>query len=80
MQMATSIKDSGKMAWQMDKEPSVIRKEVCMKVLGKRISNMERALSIGTIIRSSIKVTLLTERRLEWVSSPVKEVSIRENS
>lgn len=77
--METFIKDSGRMAWQMDKEPFVIPREVCMKDFGRRTSSMERALSIGTITRSSIKVTLLTERKLVWVSSHVRVASIKES-
>ena len=75
--MEIFIKVNGKMGWLMELELFVILREVSMKENGLKISNMERELNIGIIIRLSMKEISLKVKKQEKVNSNVKEVRIQ---
>lgn len=75
--MEIFIKVNGKMEWLMELELFVILKEVSMMENGLKISNMERELNIGIIIRLSMKEISLKVKKQEKVNSNVKEVRIQ---
>ena len=53
--MVTYIKECGRMAKLMVMEYLLILMEVCIRVNGKMINNMEKELNFGIIIESGIK-------------------------
>ena len=75
--MEIFIKVNGKMEWLMELELFAILREVSMKENGLKISNMERELNIGIIIRLSMKEISLKVKKQEKVNSNVKEVRIQ---
>lgn len=78
--MEISIKVNGKMEWPMELELFVILKVVSMKENGLKISNMERELNIGIIIRLSMMEISLKVKKQEKGNSNVKEILIQEIS
>jgi hypothetical protein len=75
--MEIFIKVNGKMGWLMELELFVILREVSMMENGLKISNMERELNIGIIIRLSMKEISLKVKKQEKVNLNVKEVRIQ---
>jgi hypothetical protein len=66
------------MVWHMEQEHSVILKEVFMKENGSKTSSMEKGLSTGTIIKSSMKEILLRGKKQVKENLNVKVVPIPE--
>lgn len=72
--MEISIKGNGKMEWLTEQEHSVILRVVFMKENGLKTNSMEKELSTGIIIKSSMKEISLKVKKQVKVNSNVKEV------
>ena len=66
------------MVWHMVQEHSVILKEVFMKENGSKTSSMEKGLSTGIIIKSSMREILLRGKKQVKENLNVKVVPIPE--
>jgi len=76
--MATSTKESGKMAKPTATVYLLTLMEACMRESGSMTSSMDMAQNRGTTTRSNIQVTFKTARNLAVDALNLKEVIMRE--